>query len=283
MQQNRPKWQLDLTNYFLDNLFNFITMGAAAFIFIRHQFHPYTIDDFPALATWIIAILGLLAVSGLWEKHRQLQIIQRICNRTNEIVEKKLTGQVNAIDFFWTEERKISKQDFINAKEIYVVGMVLNRTIRDNLAIFGDKIAEGTNLKFILVDPKDDKLMKILPLRSYGRNNSEWWRSRIQQTIGHIEGIPNIEKPKGSLQIGYLPYFPSFGMWLIDPDQPNGLIVIEIYHHRSAVQNPTFLLKASEDSYWYSFFKTQYNLLWESCEQNKNIQNIIPPDVTKEL
>lgn len=275
----RPKWQLELANYILDNLFDFLTIAAAAYVVIRHQFKPYGTGDIAELATWILGVLGLLAVSGLWERHRQLRNIQEISVRTNNIVTRKLSGQVSAKDFFWDSEKKISSQDIANATDIYIVGMILNRTVRDHLATFGDRVAEGANLKFIIVDPDDEAIMKIMPLRSYGTKPSEWWRNRIQQTIGHIEDIPNIEKPKGSINIGLLPYFPSFGMWLIDPDQPNGQIIVEIYHHRTAETNPTFLLKASNDSYWYGFFKNQFDLLWKSCLEKGKVIDILADKV----
>ncbi len=271
----RPKWQLGLVNYLLDNLFDFVTIAAAAYVVIRHQFKPYGASDIAELATWILGILGLLAVSGLWERHRQLRNIQEISLNTNDIVTRKLTGQVSAKDFFWAGERKIASHDIANATDIYIVGMILNRTVRDHLATFGDRVAEGANLKFVIVDPDDEAIMKIMPFRSYGTKPSEWWRNRIQQTIGHIEDIPNIEKPKGSINIGLLPYFPSFGMWLIDPEQPHGQIVVEIYHHRTAEPNPTFLLKASDDAYWYSFFKNQFDLLWKSCVEKGKIVDVI--------
>lgn len=274
MASQRPKWQLEIANYILDNLFDFLTIAAAAYVVIRHQFKPYGASDNAELATWILGILGLLAVSGLWERHRQLNKIQEISLRTNDIVTRKLTGQVSAKDFFWDSERKITSHDITNANDIYVVGMILNRTVRDHLATFGDRVADGANLKFVLVDPDNEAIMKIMPLRSYGTKPSEWWRSRIQQTVGHIEDIPNVEKPKGSIKIGFLPYFPSFGMWLIDPEQLHGQIVVEIYHHRTAEPNPTFLLKASDDSYWYSFFKNQFDLLWKSCVDKNNVINI---------
>ncbi|MBN1450110.1 MAG: hypothetical protein JW963_03770 [Anaerolineales bacterium] len=279
MRPSRPKWQIELLNYLIDNIFDYLTIAASAYIVIRHQFIPYSTNDITLLTTWMLGILGLLAVSGLWERHRQLRNIQEVSLRTNELVTHKLSGQVNAKDFFWPSERKITGQDIANADDIYVVGMILNRAVRNNLTIFGNRTAVGANIRFVLLDPDDESLMKIMPFRSYGTKSSEWWRNRIKQTVGHIEDIPNIDKPKGSIKIGFLPYFPSFGMWLIDPDKPHGRIVVEIYHHRTAEPNPTFLLKASDDSYWYNFFKSQFDLLWRSCEENGKVVDIITPEV----
>lgn len=280
MLTTRPKWQLELANYILDNLFDFLTIAAAAYVVIRSQFRPYGAEDMAQLATWILGILGLLAVSGLWERHRQLRNIQEVNLRTNEIVTRRLTGQASASEFFWPSERKIARQDLARANEIYVVGMVLNRTVREHLTTFGDRVADGAHLKFILLDPDNEAIMKIMPFRSYGTKAGEWWCDRIRQTIGHIEDIPDVKKPKGTIQVGLLPYFPSFGMWLIDPDQPHGQIVVEIYHHRTAEPNPTFLLKASEDSYWYQLFRNQFVRMWESCVSTGKLIDVAAPEVS---
>jgi len=276
MRWSRPKWQQDLANYFLDNIFDFLTIAASVYVVIRHQFKPYGQNDIAELATWILGVLGLLAVSGLWERHRRLRNIEELSIQTNEAVMRKLSGQVRAQDFFWDSEKKITSHDIEHATDIYVVGMILNRTVRDNLAIFGDRVATGANLKFIVVDSENDALMKIMPFRSYGTKPSAWWQNRIQQTMGHIEDIPNAEKPLGTLAVGHLPYFPSFGMWLIDPDKPHGQIIVEIYHHRTADPNPTFSLRATDDSYWYGFFRKQFDLLWQSCEDSGKIVNLLP-------
>jgi len=276
MRWSRPKWQQELANYFLDNVFDFLTIAASAYVVIRHQFVPYGPNDIAELATWILAILGLLSVSGLWERHRRLRNIEEISTQTNEMVSRKLSGQVRAQDFFWAGEKKVTNQDLAQANEIYIVGMILNSAIRDNLAVLGDKVAAGANLRIVILDYENDSLMKVMPFRSYGTKPSEWWRNRIQQTVGHIEDIPNTEKPTGSLSVGYLPYFPSFGMWLIDPDKSHGQIVVEIYHHRTADPNPTFTLRATEDTYWYGYFRKQFDLLWQSCEEAGKVVKVSP-------
>jgi hypothetical protein len=278
MRPSRPKWLTDLLDYLLDNLFDILTIAASAYVIIRNEFIPYGANDIAVLATWILGILGLLAVSGLWQRNRQLRNIQEVGLRTNELVTHKLSGQVNAKDFFWPGERKVTSQDIANADDIYIVGMILNRAVRNNLAIFGDRTAVGANIRFVLLDPDDESMMTTMPYRSYGTKTSAWWRERIHETVGRIEDIPNIDKPKGSIMVGFLPFFPSFGMWLIDPEKPHGRIVVEIYHHRTAEPNPTFLLKASEDPHWYSFFKNQFDLMWKSCEENGKVVDIITPE-----
>ena len=62
---------------------------------------------------------------------------------------------------------------------------------------------------------------------------------------------------------------------MIDPDEPHGQIHVEIYHHRTAERNATFSLHAAEDAYWYHFFRKQFDVLWESCEQSGRVLEVV--------
>jgi len=274
MRSSRPLWLQNTANYILDNIFDILTIAAAAYIVLRHEFKPFGPDDIADLATWILAVLGLIAVSGLWQQRRRLAVIENLSQETRDLVAKRLSGQAQAQDFFWSSEAKITAQDLAYANDIYVVGMTLNRTVRDYMATFGDRLAAGANLRFIIVDWQSEAVMTVMLERSYGSRQKEWWRDRIRQTEGHIEDIPGADDFIGTLRIGYLPYLPSFGMWLLDPDKPHGKIHVEIYHHKTPEANPRFSLHATEDSYWYNFFLKQFDLLWKSCEEKGRIRDI---------
>jgi hypothetical protein len=276
MRSSRPKWLQDTFNYFLDNVFDILTIAAAAYLFLRHQFKPYTSSDIAELAAWIIALLGLIAVSGLWQQHRRLKAIEALTQETHDLVAKHLGGPVKSQDFFWPGDKTILAQELAEAKDIYVVGMVLNRAVRNHMATFGQKLAAGANIRFILLDWQNDQLMEIVPNRSFGSHAKEWWQDRIRQTEGYIQDISSSGDVKGTLKIGYLPYFPSFGMWLIDPDESRGQIHVEIYHHRTPEMNATFSLRATEDEYWYSFFRKQFDVLWDSCGERGRVIDVVP-------
>jgi len=69
MQSSRPLWFQNAVDYFLDNVFDILTIAATAYVVIRHQFKPYGLNDMAHLATWILAILGFIAVSGCYRPH----------------------------------------------------------------------------------------------------------------------------------------------------------------------------------------------------------------------
>lgn len=256
--------------------FDFLTIGTAAYIVVRHQIIPYNTSDISDLATAILAVLGLLTVSGLWERQRRLKTIQETITATHALVADKLGQPPRAADFFWDGNRKVTEADFSSAQNIYIVGMVLGRTVRDNMAALDKRVSAGGHLRFVLLNPHDTELMAMMPYRSYGSRDSQWWQNRITQTIGHIEDIVTSDRASGSIQIGLLPFFPSFGMWLIDPNTDTGKIIVEIYHHRTTERNPTFELHPVDDADWYKLFLKQFDLLWDACQQNRQVITVHP-------
>ncbi len=277
MKSAQHPWLQNIINYVLDNIFDLLTISTVVIVIIRHSFFtPYTIEDFPNLVEALLAILGLIAFSSLWQHHRRLDVIEKLGQQTYDLLSKQSSKEVRAEEFFWPKEKAVTPEELAQAKDIYIVGMILNRAVRSNMALLGDRLVAGANLRFIMLDWENEDLMNIMPYRSYGSKPKEWWQNRIKETFGHIEDIPNSDQIPGTLQVGCLPHFPSFGMWLLDPDTPHGKIHIEIYHHRTAEMNPTFSLIASEDAYWYNFFRKQFDLLWESCEKSGRMLSVVP-------
>jgi hypothetical protein len=272
--QPRPQWIRNTLSYFFEHIFDITTIVIAICFFVRHYFKPYGPDDIAEMVAWIVALLGLVTASALWPQHLRLNRIETLGRETRDLIIQKLSEPARSQDFFWADDRVITAQDLTQAHTIYVVGMVLTRTARNHMTILNRRLVAGANLRFIILDWKNETLMRIMPHRSFGSHPGDWWKEHIRQTEGYIQDIHPLKGCPGTLQVGYLPYFPSFGMWLIDPDEPHGKIHIEIYHHRTPDKNPTFSLHATEDGHWYEFFCNQFEIMWESCRDDGRIVSI---------
>ncbi len=246
--------------YLLDNLFDILTIGVAGYIVIRHQIAPY---DLAQLVSWILAVLGLIAVSGLWDRHRRLNRIEKLSEESRDLVLRRISGKVHAGDFFLSE-RRVSDPIFSSATKIFLSGMTLTRATREYVHVLGQRLVAGASIRIMILEPTD-ALLQELVLRSMGETSPDYWRNRIQTVETLVGVIAKTPGSKGKVEFGHLPYIPSFGFTMIDPDQPHGLCFVELYHHKSAEPNPTFELRASDDSYWYPFFRNQFEILWNSC------------------
>jgi hypothetical protein len=250
--------------YLLDNLFDIATILVAGYLVIRHQVQPFASTDIAELATWILAVLGLIAVSGLWDRNRRLHRIEKLSEESHNLLERHTREEVRAGDFFLSE-RRLSNQTFAQATTIYLSGVTLSRTIREFMHVLSQRLVAGAHIRIIIADPNKDSLLQDFTLRTMGDTNIDFWRARLQTVETWISAIAQTPDSTGKLEVGYLPYMPSFGFIMLDPDEAHGHCFVELYHHKSAEPNPAFALRATDDPHWYRFFRQQYQALWNSC------------------
>lgn len=260
MKQSRFQ---EFVEWLLDNLFDIATILVAGSLVIRYQITPPTPEDLPAIATWILGVLALLAISGLWERNRRLHRIEKLSEEGRNLTQRYLSKKVYAGDFF-LPDRHLTAKELSTANTIYFAGRVLSRTTREFMYPLGQRLVAGATIRFIVVDPESETLLQQADLLT--RNAPvEFWRDTLKTTETVIEAIAKTSDSKGSVELGFLPYIPSFGLTLIDPDQAHGVCYVELYQHRSAEPHPTFEIRAIDDPHWYRYFRGQFDRLWESC------------------
>jgi len=260
MQQSRFQIFIE---WLLDNLFDFVTIIVAAILVVRYQIRPPASADIAEIAVWILGVLGLLAVSGVWERNRRLRRIEKLSEEGRNLALRYLSKKIYASDFFLSE-RRLSAKELSAANTIYFAGKVLARTSREFMYVLGKRLAAGATIRFLILDPESEAVLQQAVLQSF-EAPIEFWRDTLKTTETVIEALAKAPDNKGKIEIGYLPYIPSFGLSLIDSDQAHGLCFVELYQHRSAEPHPTFELRASDDPYWFRFFKEQFDKMWESA------------------
>lgn len=206
-------------------------------------------------ASVTLSVLALIAIATLKNRHEFEYGVQNLI---------ELKGHARAADFFSTEKR-LSDRYFSSADTIFLLGMTLGRTSREYMYVLSERLVAGAKIRVVILDQKEDDLLKQLSLRSSGKTSAEYWRSRLQTVETVIRVIADTPNAKGTIEVGYLPYIPSFGFAMIEPDEQSGSCFVELYHHKSAKPNPTFFLRCSSDPDWYRFFREQFEVLWESC------------------
>lgn len=251
--------------YLFDNLFDIATIVVAGYLVVRHQVQPFAASDIAELLTWILAVLGLIAVSGLWDRNRRLQRIQNVAEESRDLVLRRVSGRAQAGDFF-SSNKRLSEETFVSANTIFISGMTLVRTTREYNYILGERLRAEANIRIIILEPQESLLQELVSRSSDG-TTIDYWKNRIQTVETLVGIIANTPNGKGKLELGYLPYIPSFGFVMTDPDERHGFCFVELYHHKSPKTNPFFELRASEDQDWYTFFREQYELLWNSCRK----------------
>jgi hypothetical protein len=249
--------------FFLDNLFDLATLTVAVFVVLRHQVRPF---DLATLASWILAVLALLAISGLWDRNRRLRRLENLLTETTDLLNRQLADKPRAATFFAQElSHSILEETFSSANQIYICGLTLTRTTRQFMDSFSRRLDAGATIRLAFLDPANPALMEIMAARSMGNTSAAYWGTRLNTVVDVIRAMSGSTTSAAKLEVGFAPFPPAFGLILTDPDQAHAKCFVEIYHHKTAERNAAFSLSRAEDPYWYSFFYKQWVELWNTC------------------
>jgi hypothetical protein len=133
-----------------------------------------------------------------------------------------------------------------------------------------DSVTNGSIVKIILAGTSDQVLEQI-SLRSWAKTNAEYYRNRIASTISRLKVIgeeAQIKSPiSGTLQVGHIPFVPSFGLFISNPNSTNGVAFVEIYHHLIAVPPRNLVFLNNEDQINFRFYRDQFEAMWNVCQR----------------
>lgn len=185
-----------------------------------------------------------------------------------EVLEK--TKKTSAIDFF---EKNINLTNFYeNAIKIELSGVTLNSEVNKNFSLFRDKILEGHEIKFMLIDPKSTA-PKTSSLRSEDEGNVQYYLRKLKVVFGDFDYLYKSIKNTldediltKNFQVKLLPYPPSFAIHRITKNNGRKDIIVEIFPHKVGYDfPPMFVLNSKNDKEWYDFFSDQYDAMWDKA------------------
>ncbi len=96
---DKPKWLQTTVAFLIDNVSILATLGAAAYIVARQSISTTKLpsDD---LATAILGVVGLLALSELIERYRKLNTIDKTTKQVWELLRNRFADHPSALAFF---------------------------------------------------------------------------------------------------------------------------------------------------------------------------------------
>ena len=241
-----------------------LSVISASILIIRY-FWVEPKASIPDLLVGILGILLILAISGFVEKRNRLTRVENLVKSNSKLLNDKVINRIKAEEFF-QKEQKLNEDYFVSADKIFITGITLGKTIRQFTSILSSRLQTGAEIRIIILAPEKE-VIKQLELRSFGKVDEGYYKSRIKSTTDLIKITGDVHDVKGTLTVGLLPYVPSFGITMIDPHLNQGTANIEIYHHHSSDAMPTFSLSKSNDQFWFDFFNKQFELMWEKTSQ----------------
>ncbi len=217
--------------------------------------------DIVASAT--LATLALLAYGTIGSRDNVERLEDKVSKLSIDVHENAL-GRVRAENFFVSERPKPAELE--SATTIGIIGSTLSRTVIEYAGVLQKRLKSGASVCCAVIDPKSGAGSQAA-LRSYGVTEDGFYESRVKPTVDLLQILNSLTGEKGSLELRFLPYVPSFGIIAVDPTEAGGVIYVEIHRHRSLEENAAFKLERERDQRWYDYFLHQYNVLWESARQ----------------
>ncbi|GGO66036.1 DUF5919 domain-containing protein [Nonomuraea cavernae] len=220
----------------------------------------FDVVDTKVVGAATLATLALLAVNALGPRHHVAELESRIM-RLNELVEKRIAGEV-AADAFLATTRQGLEQRIVRADDIRIAGVTLNRTIRNHVGELENRLRRGASIKVLLIDPDGTAPLEAAR-RSTIPDRPEVFEHRIKSTIDllrHLAGTPDVP---GRIEVRFMSFVPAFGLVLIDVDSDDGIIDVELGTHRSPGPDPVFTLRARHDHRWYQHFHAEFERMWQ--------------------
>jgi hypothetical protein len=222
----------------------------------------FSVVNINVIGAATLAVLALLAASGLETRHQSAEIGKRL-----ERLEVEVNGDVPA-DRFLTTRRPSLEVDVAAAADIRLVGVTLSRTVRDLLPVLDRRLRKGASIRVLVIDG-DGPARAEAVTRARGAGSSDFYQHRLAATTDLLRVLAAAAPTESALQLRVLPYVPTFGMCLIDPAEAHGRIYVEIYQHRTLEHCPKFSLRADRDGPWYQHFARQFETLWDSASPHR--------------
>ena len=216
----------------------------------------------PQFLSTIVLILAVLALSGLIDRLWRFRSIQ-----TKLEALSKQSKRSTASEFF---NETPSPEFFNDASVIKISGITLKRSAPNLRSVLDKALISGAKVKVILLENSDEALSQLRK-RSWEKVENKHYQECINQSVTFLELIGKSKTSKGTLEIGFLPYVPSFGIWysksLASSIEPR--LYVEIYHCHTKDAGPGFGLSPKEDKFWFDFFENQFDEMWKNCSEVK--------------
>ena len=264
---DKPKWLQTTVAFLIDNVSILATLGAAAYIVARQSISTTKLpsDD---LATAILGVVGLLALSELIERYRKLNTIDKTTKQVWELLRNRFADHPSALAFF----RKLPDFDSYvqGANQIDLCGIALTSTVNRQLSNLREQLLQGAKVRILLVDPDSSTALSTAEARSEIPSIG-YYRSKLATTLqdlNYLQQIQDKSVPKGNIEIRLVSYPPSFALYSFDAGRPSAQLFVEIYPHITGWgETPVFNLMPGRDGKWYEYFTKQFEAMWERASR----------------
>jgi hypothetical protein len=195
-----------------------------------------------------LAVLALLAFSSLVNRRKLEETAERISCNQDILLEK------------FPEDR----QEYIKgAKELWLIGLVLNKTINDNDSLLRKKLEQGDRIKVLIVNP-DSPYVALISKRKFNSDSPADIQNYQKLILSKLCRLKKISPQ--NIEIRTTNYPPFFGVTAMDLGSIEGVIYIEHYSYKMADDLPRMVFQQS-DTKWFQHYREQIMNIWKDSDE----------------
>jgi hypothetical protein len=234
-----------------NNLDLYITVLAAITLLFLNIFQVEISD--PLMKSLNIAILALLALTILGNRHEIENVAISLANPTDSILMTE-----------FPDSELIQRLE--TAKEIYLVGTNLARTLQSKRRSIEKALSNGCKVKALVCDP-DGVAYKIVAKRKYYKTDSELKIREEKIKAEIIDAISEFrllkKETKGNLILKKIEFPLGRGGFFLDLEAQNAVIYMWDKGFQTNQANlPKYVLQP-KDGIWFDHFKEEVTRAWQ--------------------
>jgi hypothetical protein len=146
------------------------------------------------------------------------------------------------------------------ADDIRIIGVTLNRTIRNHLQELEHRLAQGARVQVAIIDPAG-AVPREAARRCAVPDDARVFEHRLRPTLDHLRYL---QERSSRVEVRLLPFVPAYGLFMIDPGTARGSITVDIYSHRPSGQELVLTLRSNLHRHWYEHFNSEFDRIWAS-------------------
>jgi hypothetical protein len=194
----------------------------------------------------LMAVVALLAISLLVNRRRVEIVIEKLSQSYDDILLEKIPS---------TFER-----DMRDAKQVWLIGVVLARTVETHYALIQEKLTKGDSVKVLIVNPHG-AANEMVGNRTFRNMSAEESTKRILLSLANLCALKKVAPQH--LEIRVIDYPLSLGFLAFDLAAQNGVIYAEHYSYKMGEDLPIMVFRP-DNRRWYGFFREQISVLWDN-------------------
>ncbi|WP_051808200.1 hypothetical protein [Actinoplanes subtropicus] len=211
----------------------------------------FDVADGPTLSGATLATLGVLAGGVL---HARFQVGGLVRLTRQHLVDPP------PADRLLHPSAPGADASLAGAREIDIVGVTLNRTVRNHAAALAQCLRQGGTVRVAVIDPEGAVLGEAAR-RSTAPDAAHVFAHRLRPTLALLDELA-AAPGRGRLEVRLLDFVPAFGLLAVNGRQADGRLHVDIYSHTFGGTEPAMALHSGRDHPWYQHFLGELEQIW---------------------